>query len=247
MAVGPLGNLHVVDVRNHRIQVFDPNGAFIRKWGSAGSAAGQFDAASGIAVDTASNVYVVDRGNFRVQKFDKNGSYLTEWGSYGTGPGQFIAPMGVAVGPFGDVYVTDGLRVPPEPNRVQRFDNVGNFLGSWGSGPGAANGEFNKPGRPAVDHHGSVYVPDVLNQRVQKFDRYGNFLVAWGSGGTGPGEFGKANAVAVDEFGRIYVADTANNCVHLFGGPYLDVYIGEEPATISTLWLTRPSAPMKPR
>jgi DNA-binding beta-propeller fold protein YncE len=241
MAVGPLGNLHVVDVGNHRIQVFDKDGTFLRKWGSEGSAAGQFNIASGISVDASSNVYVVDRGNFRVQKFDRNGVFLTEWGSEGTGPGQFTAPMGVAVGPFGDVYVTDGIRVPPEPNRVQRFDSVGNLLGAWGSGPSDKNGRFDKPGRPAVDREGNVYVPDVVNHRIEKFDRYGNFLVAWGTAGAGVGEFGKVKAVGIDELGRIYVADTENNCVHVFGGPYFDLYIGDAQAPLPTLWLARPS------
>ena len=40
---GPDGNVYVADEYNHRIQVFDKNGNFIRKFGSNGTAPGQFN------------------------------------------------------------------------------------------------------------------------------------------------------------------------------------------------------------
>src|SRR5438552_8179000 len=69
-----------------------PCGAFVTKWGSAGSGNGQFNAPWGVAVDAAGNVYVADTGNNRIQKFTGTGGFLTAWGSAGSGNGQFNVP-----------------------------------------------------------------------------------------------------------------------------------------------------------
>ena len=57
---------------NHCIQKFDPNGKLILKFGSYGTANGQFKNPSDIAIDNEGNIYVTDYGNHRVQKFKPN-------------------------------------------------------------------------------------------------------------------------------------------------------------------------------
>ena len=42
VAVDSSGNVYVADSGNNRIQKFDSNGTFITKWGSTGTADGQF-------------------------------------------------------------------------------------------------------------------------------------------------------------------------------------------------------------
>ena len=59
----------MADTSNDRIQKFDSSGTFIEKWGSGGSAEGEFAAPSAVAVDYSGNVYVTDSYNNRVQKF----------------------------------------------------------------------------------------------------------------------------------------------------------------------------------
>jgi hypothetical protein len=43
--------------------------SFIKKWGSNGTADGQFSSLSGVAVDSSGNVYATDTGNNRIQVF----------------------------------------------------------------------------------------------------------------------------------------------------------------------------------
>ena len=43
--------------------------AFLLKWGSFGTGAGQFNHPAGVAADVRGNVYVADSHNHRIQKF----------------------------------------------------------------------------------------------------------------------------------------------------------------------------------
>jgi NHL repeat len=54
---------------NARVQKFDGNGNFITKWGSTGTADGQFNVPIGIAINSKGLVYVTDNKGARVQIF----------------------------------------------------------------------------------------------------------------------------------------------------------------------------------
>ena len=172
------GYIYVVDSANFRIQKFDETGEFIMQWGSFGNNDGQFYFARGIAVDQNDGaVYIVDMGNHRIQKFDTSTNVLPQllakWGGgIGAGhassaqaqePGQFRSPWGISVDELGDVYVSDTGN-----QRIQKFDNDGNFVTQWG-GFGNAQGQFNFPYGISLDSRGSVFVVDSGNMRVQQF------------------------------------------------------------------------------
>src|SRR5437773_12262711 len=59
---------------------------FVLKWGSSGTAAGQFIAPTGVAVDSAGNVYVADGNGNRFEKFDNNGTFSLQAGGLGDIP-----------------------------------------------------------------------------------------------------------------------------------------------------------------
>ena len=80
---------------------------FVRKWGSNGTADGQFSNPFGVAVDSSGNVYVTYSGINRIQKFNSGGIFITKWGSQGIADGQFNGPIGIAVDSSGNVYVAD--------------------------------------------------------------------------------------------------------------------------------------------
>ena len=118
--------------------------------------------------------------------------FVTQWGSYGLSTtGKFAYPQGVAVDQSGNVYVTDlGNR------RVEKFENGGNFLATWGF-KGSGNGAFQEPEGIAAGG-GFIYVVDNDLSLVQKFDTEGHFVTQWGSKGSGDGQFILPQGVAVD-------------------------------------------------
>lgn len=102
--------LYVVDHLNIRIEVFDLNGNFKRKFTSSYLLRPQ-----GIAVSNG-KVYVVDIYHSSVKVFDTTGNYITSIGVYGSGPGEFILPVDVAIS-NGRMLVTDSGN-----KRIQVFD-----------------------------------------------------------------------------------------------------------------------------
>jgi sugar lactone lactonase YvrE len=178
----------VADTLNHRIQVFGPDGAFLRSFGSFGSGEGQFYEPRGVAVDAQGNIYVADTWNARVVKLGPDGAFLKAWGSgdqdFGGGrratvtdgseagnaaaPLGFFGPRGVAVDAQGNVYVADTGN-----KRIVVTDGEGNFKSQWGSF-GSEPGQFSEPIGVAVDADGTVYVGDTWNGRVQAFTPSGD-------------------------------------------------------------------------
>ena len=82
--VGSNGDIYVLDSGNHRIQVFDKNGRFIRSIGRFGQGPGEFNRPEALALDLEDNIYVADTRNGRIQIFDRKGRRLHSfWCKFG--------------------------------------------------------------------------------------------------------------------------------------------------------------------
>ena len=118
--------LVVADAYNNRVQVMTPEGDPILRWGGplglgiAGSRAGWFRVATGIAVDTSARVYVADFENHRVQVFDAEGRLLSSFGSQGRELGEFERPTDLDIAADGRIYVVDFGN-----DRIQVFSPLG--------------------------------------------------------------------------------------------------------------------------
>jgi sugar lactone lactonase YvrE len=88
------------DKTNARIVKFSANGKFIKAWGKAGSAPGEFNTPHALALDSAGRLFVADRGNSRIQIFDQDGKFLAEWKQFGRPSGLWIDKNDV-------IYVAD--------------------------------------------------------------------------------------------------------------------------------------------
>jgi DNA-binding beta-propeller fold protein YncE len=164
VVIDQAGNFYVSEYgENDRIQVFSPEGKWIREWGGHGYEPGEFLRPRALAFDEHDQLYVADSCNHRIQVFDTQGKLLRMWGARGTAAGEMSYPYDVAIGPDKCLYVCEYGN-----HRVQKFTLEGKPLGTWGHA-GRGPGELNNPWALAVDHLGEVSVIDSNNHRVQRF------------------------------------------------------------------------------
>ncbi|MDO8478694.1 MAG: SMP-30/gluconolactonase/LRE family protein [Candidatus Rokubacteria bacterium] len=109
LAVDDTGNLYVTDTLNSRVQVFDPDGKYVKTVGQRGSAWGMFDKPKGVALDSFGNVYVADGGWSNVQIFNPKGQVLLFFGGRGPIPGMLKNPTAIVIDKSNRIYVADYL------------------------------------------------------------------------------------------------------------------------------------------
>ncbi|RZB39507.1 RING finger protein nhl-1 [Asbolus verrucosus] len=210
VAVGPDNSIVVADSSNHRVQVFDSNGRFLKEFGQYGNGEGEFDCLAGVAVNRIGQYIIADRYNHRIQVFDPSGRFLRAFGSQGTADGRFNYPWGITTDALGFIYVCD-----KENHRVQVFQSDGTFVGKFGS-MGSKEGQLEHPHYIAVSNTNRVVVSDSNNHRIQIFDVNGKVLSSFGIEGSEDGQFKFPRGVAVDDQGYICVADSGNNRIQIF-------------------------------
>ena len=119
--------------------------------------------------------------------------FLFKFGTLGSDNGEFDVPTGLAFDSSDNLYVMENNNW-----RVQKFDDQGNFLLTWGSlcrlfnagigcidpdGAGPlefGDGQFADPFGIEVDSNDKVYVSDKNNRRIQIFDSTGNLVLKFG-------------------------------------------------------------------
>jgi DNA-binding beta-propeller fold protein YncE len=135
VAVDPQGNVYVTDTWNHRVQIFDRRGRFVRAFGSHGTAPGSFVRPKGIALDSKGRVYVADAEFNNFQIFTPEGQPLLAVGRLGSDRGEFTLIAGLFVDAQDHIYTTE-----QEGGRVQIFQFVQQI-------PAANPQEVNQPKR----------------------------------------------------------------------------------------------------
>jgi tripartite motif-containing protein 71 len=192
------------------IELFSPNGQFLRAIGSDGTGDGQFGNLRGLALGANGDVYSSDHFPERIQQFGPAGNFIRSWGVAGSGDGEFDTLEAIAAAPNGEIYSVE------EGNfRVQRFSASGEFLGKWGS-QGSGPGQFEQPSGITVAPNGNVFVADAVLHRIQAFSPTGTFLGQFGTEGTGTGELFQPAGLAIAGNAVLYVVDGGNNRVQQF-------------------------------
>ncbi len=167
VAVDAQGRVYVSDTGNKRVRVYDANGQFLFDIGKGGSALGELDEPSGLAIDNnAGLLYVADTWNRRVSVFTLTGTPQFTFAVRGWYEDQGNRPYLAIDQTRHLLYVTD-----PDAGRVLVYDLQGNCVGSFGqpSDKAVDKSQFQTIGGIAVDAEGNVYVSDAAAGRVMKF------------------------------------------------------------------------------
>ncbi len=157
------GRLFIVDAAAHCVHVVPLDGGEPTSFGTRGSAPGELNFPTAIAIDRAGRIFITDAMNFRVQIFGADLKLQRIFGELGDSPGRMSKPKGIAVDDAGVVYVVEGFF-----DVIQAFDEAGELLGVLG-GSGSAAGRFWLPAGLAIDASNRLFVADTWNERVQVF------------------------------------------------------------------------------
>ena len=97
IALGPDGDIYVVETSNFRVQRFTGEGKPVRTYGSVGSTVGSFARPKGIAMDRNGRLLVGDAAFQNVQVFDNSGKLLMYFGQTEGRTDGLNLPAGVTV------------------------------------------------------------------------------------------------------------------------------------------------------
>ena len=200
VAISPMNELVVCD--HATIRVISPSGKELLSFGSCGTADGQFNLPSGLAVDKHGNIYVADGANDCVQKFSPQGQFLAS--SVVKIKKRLLCgqPQGIAYSTSNNkVYVTDGFN-----RRIVIFNSDLSFASAF------QDDLYHPSGIACVN--AKVYVSD--DHSIKVFTEEGKLLNDFGRFGYGEGELNGPSTLAVDTNGLVYVCETSNHRVSIF-------------------------------
>ena len=205
MAVNDKDEIVVADCNNHRVQVFDSNGTFLRSFGHQGENAGEFIYPNGIAIDKDKKIFVADMGNNRVQIFSWEGRHLGSFGGKGSLDSQLSYPGGLSLDSTGNIIVADtGNKL------IKIFTPDGKFVMKIGG-----QGSFSFPVH-CVQCGEYFIVSDRCEHCIKVFSREGHFQYKFGKNGSGDGEFNGPRFLSVTQSKHLLVCDRYNHRIQVF-------------------------------
>ena len=218
IAVGDYGTVFIADTWNGRIQVFDSQGNFLRKWGLFSIIDNEnrdpyaLFGPRGLAVTLTGNLLVADTGNKRILEFTPMGEFVRQVGGGGILLGHFEEPVDVAVHPpTGNVLVSDAWN-----RRIQVLSAELEPLAEWLMPTWESQDIWDKP-YVAAAADGTVYATDPQFSQVFVISPGGFVQNSFGKYGVELNRLAKPTGIAVDPLtGELFVADADNSRILIF-------------------------------
>lgn len=238
IAINKRDELFIVDM-TARIQVFTPEGKFLRFWRTPASENGR---PTGLGLSTdGEHLLVADTHYFRMLVYTFEGKLLDErtiGGVCGPGPGEFNFVTDAVQDTKGNFYIGEY----GEYDRIQKFTSKGKYLFEWGS-KGEKPGQFIRPQAFALDRDDLLWVADSCNHRVQVFDARGDsakLIQVWGTMGEEDGQLRYPYGIVHDGEGHVYLSEFGNHRIQKFTteGKFVARWgkAGRHPGELSQPW-----------
>jgi sugar lactone lactonase YvrE len=151
------GHVWTTDEGNHAVRKFTADGTLLMTIGEPGKAGGPpslLTSPTGVLVAPDGNIFVTEGHDnspkaavARVSKWTADGKFIKTWGRTGSAPGEFSTPHVIAMDSRGRLFVGDRNN-----NRIQIFDQDGNFLDLWY--------QFGRPSGIVITADDRIYVAD---------------------------------------------------------------------------------------
>lgn len=201
IAVNSRNEVAVADSGNHRIQIFSPDGCYLRCFGSQGTANGQMKFPQGLAFDEHDKVIVADSSNNRIQIFTTSGNFIKMLGE-----NEIHLPWGVCVSDDRSIAVCSGGEKPG----VKVFTQDGALLLQFN--------DRRRKNRPYYVAFGSEkYFVSYGNDHVLSvFNKMGRVLYTVGEHGDSHGQLVSPYGLLIDTRNNLLVCDFAKECIQIF-------------------------------
>jgi len=202
IAVDHSGNVWVGDLlgnRTHRMQKFDSNGMFLKKWTKGVMAVGG-SAHVAVAVDSSGNSYYAFEN--RIEKYDAKGDSISSYGRGELIEDKLDAFRSMCVDKSGWLYITDGS------GSIRKFDADGKLVNKW-TAENLEGKEKYPNGLITVDGAGNVYVSYWMGASIWRLSYDGRPMVKFRiEAPSRKGQFTELGGVAVDRSGKVYAVDS---------------------------------------
>ena len=205
VAVSDTDEIAVTDYWNHRVQIFDSGGNYLRSFGRGGTNQGEFNCPLGICFDNNGNIFVADSSNHRIQIFSGEGKYRGMFGGKGSLDSQLSNPWGLSLDANGNIIVADSGN-----KLIKIFSTDGKFVRKIG-GPGS----FSFPVH-CIQCDEYFIVSDSVKHCIKVFSTEGKYQYKFGQKGGGDGEFNSPRCLAVTKSKHLMVCDRDNNRIQEF-------------------------------
>ena len=205
VAVNERDEIAVTDWGNHRVQIFNSDGSYLRSFGQLGNRNGEFNRPRGVAFHKNGNIFVADSGNCRIQIFSGEGEYVGSFGGKGSLDSHLSDPCGISVDSDGNTIVADAGN-----KLIKIFSPHGGFLSKFGG-----QGLFTCPIH-CIQCDRYLIVSDTDEHYMKVFDKNGNFQYKFGKRGEGDGEFRYPRCLSVTKSGHLMVCEEGNYRIQVF-------------------------------
>ena len=208
IAVNTTGKIAVTDSVGDCVYIFDKEGNCLRKIGSQGENAGQFNYPLGVKYLNDNEILIADRGNHRIQQVNvQTGTAVKSFGKYGAAKGEFSSPVDVCRDEQHRIVVTEFGN-----DRIQVMTQEGGTVTMFGD----SGQEKLKYPRSCITYKNMFLVADGDNNCIKVFDQSGTFLYKFGNKGNQDGQFNFPQKMLLDSSNNLLVCDLRNNRVQQF-------------------------------
>jgi DNA-binding beta-propeller fold protein YncE len=199
---------------NNAVLAWRPNGTFVHRFGSQGSAPGQFQGGvQGILVPGNGRIYTTDISNCRLQIFDQATALqqarprpISYMGSCGSGPNQMSGSRGIELSPNGSTaYVVETWN-----SRISIWDLTTKT--STTVRPSCGGSGLNAPWGITWDPSERwLYIGDYGNNRIVRWSPSSSTCRVVTTGADAPQRFRGPNYLDFGPDGRLYVSDNTRH------------------------------------
>lgn len=218
----PEKHVWIIDDQLHMIYKFTQDGELVHskgEMGVRGRGPNTFDRPTDIAWLPDGTYFISDGyGGKRVAKYAPDDSFIMDWGSEpadpaNPGPNEWNTVHSIAISADRRLFVVDRGH-----SRIQVFDEEGNFLFLFPTGPRGRSAPFAheifREGGPDGPEY--IWAADGGSDRMLKFDLDGNYLYGWGRTGGRYGETTGAHSLSTDQNGNLYTAEVFGSRIQKF-------------------------------